>query len=292
MNILVTGANGFIGKKVSSALEHEGHRIYRLVRSGGNKSKDTIEVDLTDNNQVIDFCKHFKNEKQVDMVIHLASKMADYKHDEYQQLSVLEDNIEITKNMVLITKKLKLNKIINLSSIAVYPNIDGVFDENSKIDMSSNSDCLYGLSKFCSENIFQYMFKNEKTVVTNLRVAQVYGEGMRDDRIIPIMRSELKEENTITVFGQGERISNFIHIDKLIEIIKCFVVNDIDGVCNIGDESLSYMDIAKSLIGEYGNGASRIILKDNGVRAKFVLDTKKMKEIINNFCINSQKGIR
>lgn len=286
MNILVTGASGFIGNKICCFLENEGHTIYRLARTCRDTSKGIIEVDLTNNNEVLKFCEQFGKQNSIDLVIHLASLMVNHLQDELEQFKVLTNNLEISRNVVCIIRRLKINKIINFSSIAVYPNVDGVFNENSKIMMSSNSECMYGLSKFCSENIFEYMLKNEEVIVTNLRVAQVYGEGMREDRIISIMMSELKEKNTITVFGQGERVSNFIHIDKLLKVIRYFIIKDIAGVFNIGDESLSYLNLAKKIIDEYGNKSSEITMREDGSRAKFILDTTKMERVMKDISMN------
>lgn len=280
MNILVTGATGFIGDKVCRFLENKGHRIYKVARTCGDRSKGIIEVDLTNNNQVLQFCEQFKKQNSIDVVIHLASLMVNHLQDESEQFKVLASNIEITRNVVFIIRRLKIKKIINFSSMAVYPNVDGVFNENSKIMMSSNSECIYGLSKFCSENIFEYMLKIENVVVTNLRVAQVYGEGMREDRVISLMSSELKEKNTITVFGAGERVSNFIHIDKLIKAVRYFIIKDIAGVFNIGDESLSYLNLAQRIIDQYGNESSKIIMREEGSRAKFILDSAKIEKVI------------
>ena len=67
--------------------------------------------------------------------------------------------------------KFNPKQVINLSSIAVYPNKDGIFYETSEIRPSANNDGLYGLSKFIGENILD--FKCAKSNIVKLRLAQV-----------------------------------------------------------------------------------------------------------------------
>jgi nucleoside-diphosphate-sugar epimerase len=100
---------------------------------------------------------------------------------------------------------------------------------------------------------------------------------MRKDRIIPVMLDELERKNTITVFGEGERISNFIELDKVLKVTKLLVKIDRKGIFNIGGENLSYLDLANRLIEKYGNDKSKIIRKKVGSRPKFRLDTSKVK---------------
>lgn len=277
MNVLVTGANGFIGSHVCPFLKGQGHQVFKL------------ELDLTNHANVVQFSEKFKSKHRIDVVIHLATKMASENQDLTEQFKLLYDNLEITKNVVALVKILKPQKLINFSSMAVYPNVDGVFSEDTRIHMSENSDCLYGLAKFCGENIFECFLKNQNIVITHLRISQVYGGGMCSDRIMPIMQQELKEKNTVTVYGTGERISNFISIDKLLEVLWHFFIEKLPGVYNVGGESLAYLEIAKRIIKEKGDEKSRIIKLKKGSRVKFILDTKKLEEKMNELKKGEEK---
>ena len=54
--------------------------------------------------------------------------------------------------------------------------------------------------------------------------------------IMPVMLKELKEKNVITVFGNGEKITNFIYIDKLLSAVNFFIENNSESIFNIDDE--------------------------------------------------------
>ena len=121
--------------------------------------------------------------------------------------------------------------------MSVYPYKDGVFSEESICAPYENEDFLYGLSKLNSEMIFSFFLRKQNCQLINLRVAQVYGEGMRKDRIIPVMLKELADKNEIKVFGNGERTTNFIHISDLIKVINFFLQSSYRGCINIGKEN-------------------------------------------------------
>jgi UDP-glucose 4-epimerase len=271
MNILLTGASGFIGKHIANFLEGKKHSVFRITRK---------ELDLTSSKMVENFTKNFA--EKIDLVIHLAAKLVDSKQGDDEQIKVFYENIEITRNMVALIKNLKPKKLINFSSIAVYPNVDGKFSEESQVKMSGNAECMYGLAKFCSENIFDFFLKDQLPI-SHLRVSQVYGEGMRSDRIISIMIEELKKNNSVTVFGNGERRSDFIAIEKLLKLVGKFIDYDIPGIYNVGDESMSYLELAQKVLKEHGNSKSQIIKKSSGIKSNFRLDINKLKKALKNY---------
>ena len=100
------------------------------------------------------------------------------------------------------------------------------------------------------------------------------------DRIIPVMKKELERENIITVYGNGKRESNFIEVSKLVKYIEYFFHHDISGIYNLGDQNLSYYELAKLLIGQYGNEGSTIVKIQKGSKEKFNLDSSKIQDLV------------
>jgi nucleoside-diphosphate-sugar epimerase len=278
MNILLTGAGGFIGSHLSKHLSIE-HKVYRVFSDSNNYNTPySLVVNLTDKGSVYKIFSDSSKWGHIDAIIHLASKMA--SPEQSKDVDLLRDNIIISENIVNITKLLKPDVLINFSSMAVYPNVSGNFSEESIPDPRYNPDCLYGLSKYCSEVIIDFFLGEENLRILHLRISQVHGEGMRQDRIMPVMLKELRENNTITLYGNGKRTSNFIDINKLVYICKVFLKNDAFGIYNVGDQNISYSKLAKKLSGEYGNENTSICNVLGGRQEKFVLNTRKLDSIL------------
>ena len=279
MKILMTGAGGFVGSHLYNNMKktHDITRIFSSTQSSGKQN--TFSVDLTKRIEVETLIQNLSSIK-FDAVIHLASKMA--STDRIEDMSIIKKNFGMIENLVFLIKKLNPKVVIHSSTMALYPNISGTFSEDSLPRPQENSDCLYGLSKFVSEVILDFLLRNEDLRIVHLRIAQVCGKGMRGDRIVPVMIKELKENNTITLFGDGKRESNFIEINKLVEVIEFFLKNEASGVYNVGDQNLSYYDLAKIVVNKYGNDKSTIIKKHHGNKEKFKLDLSKIEDFVKN----------
>ncbi len=280
MNILVTGANGFIGKHLRKHFQGK-HEIYTISRKTfkSNISRNDYEIDLSDVNFVKENFTTSIFKQKIDIIIHCAAVLSSADN---KDITVFHKNNAITESMIYIARITEAVKFINISSIGVYPNISGTYNEHSAIEPSINHECLYSLSKVCSEELFKFYLKDTVQLI-NLRLGQVYGKGMREDRIFAIMKDELLRDNTITVFGNGERISNFVSIDYFLDKIHRIIENnEIQGTFNLGENNISYQELAKIIIKEYGNDCSKILLNDVGIKSKVVIDSSKFLEALNS----------
>jgi nucleoside-diphosphate-sugar epimerase len=277
--ILLTGARGFIGSNLNKALKGS-YRVIQLIssRQASSEKDDRHALDLADSEQIDRFLETLEV-KQYMAVIHLAALLC--KPGEWDDIRYFDINNAITRNMIRLMRHIESECFLNFSTLGVYPNKTGIYDENSEVNMADNTECLYGLAKFNSEMLFAYYLKNQ-TKVINLRLTQVYGPGMQQDRLIGIMRKELESENSITLFGNGERISNFIHVDDVVGGVKAVIEKPVAGTFILGHhENYSYLEIAEHLIQKYGNPDSRRILKDKGFTCKCRYDTSRFRRVYN-----------
>tara|TARA_Y100000590_G_scaffold180640_1_gene205883 strand:+ start:29549 stop:30394 length:846 start_codon:yes stop_codon:yes gene_type:complete len=281
MNILLTGAGGFIGSHLHKKLNSE-HKVFQVFHSSDYiERKNSFSVNLTNVSAVNKLIKDLSKQQKIDAIIHLASAMA--SSDKINDVRLLNENILIIENVINIAKSVKPKIFINFSSMAVYPNISGNFSEDSLPKPQKNPDCIYGLSKYCSEVMIDFLLRNENISIVHLRISQVHGKNMRTDRIIPVMLKELKDTNTITVYGDGERTSNFINVDKLVKKVEFFIQEDIIyGTYNVGDRNISFLELAQGLIDKYGDENSTINKEPQGNKEKFILDISKLKSVYKN----------
>lgn len=273
MRILITGVTGFIGRKLYVELKKY-HEVLGISRSKSDllnvKSIDFLnEEELTD---------YFHN-KQFDVIIHLASILANATNN--RDISLLIKNLLITNNLIKAIQAQKNCLLINFSSSAVYPNINGEFSEDSPTNPYQNGDCLYGLAKLNSENLFNFLLPTTFKII-NLRVGYVYGEGMNENRIHKVFEKELNENNVITVFGNGNRVIPQIYISSLVNIILTFINRPVPGTYNIAEENISLGEIASRIIEKSGNSSSKIKLIGKGNQSNFRLNVEKLNNFLND----------
>jgi nucleoside-diphosphate-sugar epimerase len=275
MTVVVTGG-GFVASHIVSRLVADGNDVHVLSRSDASEPKMHISCDLRDRQQIRRVCCDARLSR-VDAIVHTAAVMASSSN--VREMSLFYDNVALAEGAAFLAQTLKAVHLVNISSVAVYAATDGSHDETAAIGPSANGDCLYGLAKFVGENIIDHLLRGSSTAVTHLRVAQVYGEGMREDRIMPAMRRELAESGSITVYGAGERVGSFIEVGSLAEDIATVLRICPAGVFNVGGENLSYAELARRMIQRYGNARSKLVFREEGSRCKFYLDTSKFDAV-------------
>ena len=103
MNILLTGATGFIGQKLGQKLVSEGHTLKVLTRNKSRALKklyfpaDFVEIDLmTEELPEIEF-------KNIDAVIHLLGESVDGRWTNIKKKLILD-----SRNLSLIQFRLKM----------------------------------------------------------------------------------------------------------------------------------------------------------------------------------------
>ena len=143
--------------------------------------------------------------------------------------------------------------------------------------MADNTEGLYGLAKFNAEMLFRFHLRDEMPVV-NLRLTQVYGPGMQEDRLLGMFVRELRERGVITVYGGGERVSNFIHVDDVAEAALAVVRRPVPGTFNLGSRrNVSYREMAERILRAAGRPDAAVELVEKGVRAKAAVNSARFE---------------
>ncbi|MBX3622151.1 MAG: SDR family oxidoreductase [Rhizobacter sp.] len=183
MQYFVTGATGFIGKRlVKALLQRRGATVYFLVRAGsesklpalldywgvGANRAVPVTGDLTSKKLGVsaDMIKKLKG--HVSHVYHLAA-VYDLNADEESQVHV---NIEGTRNLVEFAKAIDAGHLHHVSSIAAAGLYEGVFREDM-FSEAENLDHPYFMTKHESEKIVRTECKVPWTVY---RPALVVGD--------------------------------------------------------------------------------------------------------------------
>jgi nucleoside-diphosphate-sugar epimerase len=194
--ILITGANGFIGRNLSKLLS-EKYKIDTVSRN---------ELDLTD----YESTKKFFSDKQYDLVIHTAIEGGRRTKPDTEEM--FYKNILMTYN--LLSNKHCFDKIITFGSGA---ELDRRFDIN--IDSKDRYPIdYYGMSKSVISKLCLIEDK-----MYNFRIFNCFGTDENSDRLI---RGNIEKKiNGLPMTLFSNRLMDFFYIDDLAKMIDEFLID-------------------------------------------------------------------
>ncbi|HBB65748.1 MAG: hypothetical protein A2X28_06000 [Elusimicrobia bacterium GWA2_56_46] len=175
MNVLITGATGFIGKELVRRLTGENNSVAVLVRDKRKAEERLPEAsgifaaDLTDRGKLEVLAPLIKN---ADVVIHLAACI-DYNAGKEALFGV---NVAGTANILELAGKLGAKKFVYISSIEAIGPVSA-----KEVPAGETQPCrpanLYGESKLEAEKLALRAGAGLKMEVVILRLGNVYGPG-------------------------------------------------------------------------------------------------------------------
>lgn len=215
MYTLITGATGFIGKRLLNALSSEKRNIRCLIRKSSDVSelsKFDVEIVYGD---VGDLESVEKAMKDVDVVYHLAAVANPSNYRPYSDYKI---NVDGTKNILKAAAKNKDNikKLVIMSSIAATgPSMDGKpLDENSSYKPITN----YGKSKVNVEKIVHAFEKKYGLPCTLIRPPMVYGIGDKDWLgFFSMVKNSAEKNKKLFVPGDHKNLFDFCYVDNLVK---------------------------------------------------------------------------
>ena len=217
-NILVSGASGFIGLMLIKELLESGHNVFGLVRRNVNyfNNKNYKNIIIEDISKNINFNKNIR----IDYFYHLAAKTHDKtnKDDEYYRVNVLG-----LKNILSYVTKLKIKKIIMLSSIKVngegFSTNDEVYSSRSKLNPKDG----YGRSKLEAENSLKEFCNKSDINYVILRPPLVYGAGVKGN-LSSLMN--LIDKNIPMPIVKTNNMRSLISLNNLVDALIVVGLND------------------------------------------------------------------
>lgn len=284
MRILVTGGLGYIGsvlvQSLQNATEIDKITIYDnfsrknfglLISSklDGNKVQ-VVKGDLL-NGRLLRKCV-----QEHDIVIHLAGKVSNPSSDglahPFEQV-----NHWGTAQLVDAIEEHPVQHLVFLSSTSVY----GHSTEGVEIETNPHPTTFYGISKFDAEQEIQRLKGKVKYHI--LRSANVYGysPSLRIGTVVNKFIFEANFQNQINIIGDGKQIRPFIHVDKLVALLKRLVRGlEVDsGVYNLFQNNYSINELADAIQTLYPNLDKISLNKDYKTRSLLLNGPCKIMEL-------------
>jgi UDP-glucuronate 4-epimerase len=229
MNIIVTGAAGFIGSEVALRLLREGHsvtgidcfttyydvklkedRVARLVsfpnfRLARSRVEDTATME-----RVFDRVKP-------DIILHFAAQ-AGVRYSLEHPRDYIDANVVGSFNIIDLARRYKARHLVLASTSSAYgANQKFPFEER---DSAPYPLTIYAATKLAAELIAHSHAHLYGVPTTVLRFFSVYGPWGRPDMAFYLFTDRIFKGQPIDVFNNGDLLRDFTYIDDLVESIR------------------------------------------------------------------------
>lgn len=246
MQILVTGAAGFIGSHVVDRLLKEGHTIVGVDAFTDNYSplykEDNVAEQLNHPNYTlhradITDAAAMKNvfQQSFDVIIHLAAQ-AGVRASIENPLLFQKTNVEGTYLLFELAKQNNIQTIIFASSSSVYGNRSNVpFSESDTVDHPISP---YAATKKATELIAYTYHHLYNMNCIGLRFFTVYGERGRPDMAPYLFTDAILNDKPILRFGDGSMQRDFTYINDIVDgVVRCLDKYFGYEIINLGNSS-------------------------------------------------------
>lgn len=233
MPILVTGAAGFVGYHVATALLGRGDSVIgvdnlnayydvrlkqaRLDRLVGQPGFSFVRLDLADRDAVAAFAAAHAD---IELIVHLAAQ-AGVRHSLVDPYSYVTSNVMGHLTILEMARHLPtLRHLVYASSSSVYGANQALpFSEADRVDTPLS---LYAASKRADElmsHAYAHLFGIPQT---GLRFFTVYGAWGRPDMAYYMFARAIMANEPITVYDGGHLRRDFTYIDDIVSgVIGC-----------------------------------------------------------------------
>jgi UDP-glucose 4-epimerase len=290
-NILIIGASGYIGSRLSYSLAKEGNNITAVCNSGIPTNKEWCNLmnqvvvrDITFNDTIEELTN-----QHYDTAIHLVS--LDHKASNKIPEFVNSINVMPVWNLLEAFKiKKTLKRFIYFSTIHVYGKLPNDVIDESFVPKPKNP---YALTHLMAENICNMYNINSDIQCINVRLSNSYGSPFFKENncwwlvVNDICRMAFIEKR-IVLKSNGSALRDFIHYEDVFNAIKSILSNPSyhENTFNIcSGKTTSILQLAEKVkyvfLNRYGE-ILPIILPDN---------CKVEKEQTKTFTITNKKLI-
>ena len=225
--ILVTGGASFIGSHLTDALVDKGAKV-RVVDnlSSGRLANiqshiesgqvDFVEADLTEPGiaqKVVDGTQ---------IVFHLAADHGGRGYVDLHQ-AACTTNLALDGMLFRACHELSVEKVVYASSGCVYPNHlqtdpgEILYLQEDMVGPPFDADNMYGWAKLMGEMTLQSFHQDWGLKSASCRYFTVYGErGHENHAVIAMIARAFIAQDPYVVWGNGEQIRNWTHVDDIV----------------------------------------------------------------------------
>ncbi len=291
--ILIAGQEGMVGSSVYNSLKKI--RSYKIIDCPRKK------LDFTNLKSVEKWFK--KNRPHI--VINCAGRVGGILDNSKYQDEYLYVNTTIGLNLINMSLKYNVKKLINLGSACIYPKktVQPIKEEYLLSSYLEPTNEGYALAKISILKYCEYLKKKYKKDFISLQPANLYGEGdnfnLKSSHVIPALVKKFhiakkKQKQKVEIWGSGKVKREFLNVEDLADAIKfCLTKKIKHPYINVGSgEHISIRELALLIkkVTKFEGGIYFNKKYPDGVKLR-KLDNKKISELGWKSKINLKKGL-
>jgi nucleoside-diphosphate-sugar epimerase len=242
MKLLVTGANGYIGRHVVNALLDKGVNVIACdIR--------TDDVDLRAEHRNLDLFNLpegniYEQLGSPDVCLHMAWRNG-FVHNAPTQMGDLSAHYKFLTSMI----DGGLKQLAVMGTMHEVGYWEGAIDENTPCNPIS----MYGIAKDALRRSMIQYASQKATILQWLRCYYILGDDKKNNSIFCKLLNAAGEGKKIFPFTTGKNKYDFIKVDELAKLISASIMqNEVNGIINCcTGNPISLAEQVESFIKEY-----------------------------------------
>ncbi len=231
--ILVTGATGFLGKRVCRKLDK--------LEIPYSTTSLSLGVDLRDEKQCLNLFEKVKPEYVLNCAAFVGGIQFGYKHP----VDLFQNNLQITLNLFKAAQSFGVKRIVNPISNCAYPGQATLFKEEEFWDGPLHESVMvYGFVRKAFwvgswAYYKQYGFDSVNLILSNMYGPEDHFEEERSHAlgalIMKMVKAKEEKASHVIVWGTGKPVREWLHVDDGAEaMVRALKIEKFADPVNIG----------------------------------------------------------
>ncbi|WYP26047.1 dTDP-glucose 4,6-dehydratase [Alkalihalobacillus sp. FSL W8-0930] len=287
MNILITGGAGFIGSNfvkymVRKYPTYQFLNVDLLTYAGNLENLTDIEEHSNYKFVKADICDKalmtsLVEENKIDTIINFAAESHVDRSISNPSIFV-QTNVVGTQVLLDVAKEQDLTKFVQVSTDEVYGSLgkEGYFTEETPLQPNSP----YSSSKAGSDLLVRAYYETFGLNVNITRCSNNYGPLQFPEKLIPLMISNALEGKPLPVYGDGQNIRDWLHVEDHCSAIDLVLHEGESGeVYNVGGHNeRTNIQIVETIIEALGASKDLITYVEDrlGHDRRYGIDPEKL----------------
>ncbi|MBN1233351.1 MAG: SDR family oxidoreductase [Candidatus Coatesbacteria bacterium] len=283
MNILLTGAAGFIGSHLTDKLISNGHSVIGVDNFSTGKAENISHLFSNASFSFLeaDCIEPLDIKNDIDWILHFASPASPIDYMQKPFLTLKVGSIAVFNLLDLAREKKAGFFLASTSEIygdpLVHPQEENYWGNVNPTGPRS----VYDESKRFAEAVSFAYKRYYKTKIKIIRIFNTFGPRMQinDGRVVPNFIMQALANKPLTIYGDGLQTRSFCYVSDMVEAITRFLNVEDTGPVNLGnDEEMTILDFARQINELTGNKSEMVFTplpRDDPKKRKPVLGRAK-----------------